>query len=350
MRAADPTTSENVMRALSLGIAVLWLATLTPAALAQDTTAADPYAWKFTNALGLNLTQSSFSSNWAGGDKGSIVWVINSDATGERQFGARFNLKNQLQLAYGQTAQQAADPANPDRLVWDTPDKTTDLVAFESIGRFTLDTFVDPYLGLRLDTQFSDQSSPIGDIPFNPVKLKESAGVARVLEKTEDREAITRLGFALRQTFAQSFTDPLTREKARFTSNDGGVEWNTSVTRPVLEKRVLYKGQLLVFQPLFYSKSDALETYDVLAAGTGEPVADFWKATDVNFQNLFTAQITKHLAVNLLAHWVYDKFDAAANVDTTLPLAVLKPEIDKNVRKRGQFKETLSLALTWQMF
>ena len=70
----------------------------------------------------------------------------------------------------------------------------------------------------------------------------------------------------------------------------------------------------------------------------------------MNFQNTWTAQITKLLSVNLFAQWVYDKFDAAANVDLTQPFDVLSGEINRNIRKRGQFKETLAIALTYRLF
>ena len=38
------------------------------------------------------------------------------DLVAERQFSKSFNLKNELQLAYGQTAKQSADPNRPDRV------------------------------------------------------------------------------------------------------------------------------------------------------------------------------------------------------------------------------------------
>ena len=140
---------------------------------------------------------------------------------------------------------------------------------------------------------------------------------------------------------------------ASFTSNDGGFEWNTTAVWPLLEKKVVYRATLLVFQPVFYSRSDALATFDqaaIAADPTRRPIADYWKAADVNFLNTFTAAITKNLAVGLVAHLIYDKFDTAANVDNALPLAVLVPEIDKNVRKTGQFKQTLNVALRYQLF
>ncbi len=310
----------------------------------------EPGPWKLGAVAGLNVSQSSFSSNWAGGDRGSIVWVLNSDLGADRQFSKKFNLANRLQLAYGQTSRQTANAAGD--LVWDTPDKTTDLIAFESTGRFTLDRWADPYAALRLDSQFEDQSSPLGVVRFNPVKLKETGGIARVLFKSEDSEGLMRLGVGFRLTIALSI-DAVTLDKQRFTSNDGGLEWQTNITRPVLEKKVLYKGQLLVFVPVFYSKADALERFDTaaIAAFPGrEAVGDFWRAPDVSFQNNFSAAITKYLSVNLYAQLVYDKFDSAANVDPSKPLADQVAEVDRNVRKAGQFKETLSLGLTYRLF
>jgi len=129
----------------------------------QDTVlAAGP--WKYSSAVGLTLTESAFSTNWAGGDKGSIVWVLNGDLRAERQFSPRYNISNVFQVSFGQTERQITDPADPTRIAWGTPDKTTDLLAFESTSRWTLNAVVDPYFGLRAETQFSDESSPLGAI------------------------------------------------------------------------------------------------------------------------------------------------------------------------------------------
>lgn len=350
------------MRAGSTAGLALLLASLATTSHAQDAPAPPdstnlPRPWKFGALVGVNLAQSTFSDNWKGGDRGTFAWVANADLTLERQFTHRFNLTNKLQAAYGQTAQQVPDPEDPKGRVWDRPEKSTDLMALETVGRFTLDKFLDPFFSFRGETQFVDESSPIGKIRFNPITLKETAGVARVFEKTEDREAISRLGFGFRQTIAKSFTDPLTKAKESFVATDGGIDWQTTVTRPILKKRVIYKGSLGVFKPFFYSKSGDLKEFDALADSaatangmTHRPVADFWKQVDVNVQSTFTAQITKVLSVNLFAQWVYDKFDAAANVDTTLPLDVLTAELDRNIRTQGQFRETLAIGLTYRLF
>ncbi len=335
------------------------LLALTGPALAEEKAPPEPGPWRFGTNVGLNLSQSAFSTNWAGGDRGSLVWVLTSQSDAGRQFSRSFNWSNKLNLAYGQTAKQSPD-TDATELRWESPDKTTDQIALESIGRWTLGALLDPYVAFNAETQFQDQSDPRGALALNPVKLKESAGVARLLFKTPDSEGLTRLGFGLRQTLARAFTDALGDETRSFTSNDGGVEWQTDVKQPLLAKRVLYKGTLLVFQPVFYSKSGDLETVDDLlreALPGRESVADFWTTTDVNFTNDFSAQITKNLGVNLAVQWVYDKFDVAALVDPALArsadpavLAAYAAQVDKNVRKGGQFREVLALALTYRLF
>lgn len=326
---------------------------------AEDAKPIEPGPWKFGTNVGLNLSQSAFSTNWAGGDRGSLVWVLNSQSSAERQYSKSFNWSNTLNLAYGQTAQQVPG-TSASQLKWDSPDKTTDAIALQSVGRWTLGGLIDPYVAFGAESQFQDQSDPRGKLSLNPIKLKESAGIARLLFKTDDSEGISRLGFGFRQTMAKTFTDALGENTQSFTTNDGGIEWQTDVKKPLLEKKVLYKGTLLVYQPVFYSKSSALETVDAALVGAfpgRESIADFWKATDINFNNNFSAQITKSIGVNLAVQWVYDKFDAAALVDPALAassdLAVRDAyvaQIDKNVRKAGQFKEVLALALTYRLF
>ncbi|MFN0151357.1 MAG: DUF3078 domain-containing protein [bacterium] len=345
-----------MMRCVTL-VSLFWVAISSSIVMAQDKPDEKkpivPGPWNLGATVGLNLAQSAFSSNWAGGDKGSFVWVARSDLTAERQLNMKVNLANTLQLAYGQTSRQITDPNNPNENVWDSPDKTTDLLQLESTARFTLQKFVDPYLAFRFDSQFVDQTSPFGNIHFNPVRLKETAGVARVFEKTEDREFISRFGFGFRQIGGRSFVDSTAEETQSSWTNDGGFEWQTDMTRPVLEKRVLYKGKLLVYLPIFYSKSGDLDDFDAAAIAfdpSREEVGNFWQSPDVNFQNTFTAKITKYLNVDLYLQWVYDRYDEATPVDLSRETGALIAQVDRGVRKRGQFKQVLSLGLSYALF
>lgn len=319
-----------------------------PAAFAETP---PPGPWNYGAVAGLNLAQSAFSDNWAGGDKGNINWVLNADLTAKRQLSEKLNWSNQLQLAYGQTSTQNAARD------WKTPDKTTDLILFESVGRWTLNGLVDPYAALRLDSQFQDDSDPIGQLLFNPVKLTETAGVARAFVQEEEREVISRLGFGFRQSFAREFTDATGDATETFTTNDGGIEFQTDAKAPMANNRVLYTGKFQVFWPVFFDQSSALEDFDALAALTDPnhvPVADYWKTPDVNWQNTFSSEITSWLNVNLYVQWVYDKFDAATNVqlgDAATDPAVLTKltgSVNSGVRKSGQFKQTIGIGLTYR--
>jgi len=332
---------------------------LAPWARAEDRPARAPGPWGFETTLGLNLSQSAFSSNWAGGDDGSLVWVLSSRSRAERQFSPTFLWTNALDVAYGQTAKQTQAADGSGRR-WDRPDKTTDEIALRSVARWTLGGVVDPYTALEVQSQFRDQSDARGTLLWNPVRIKASAGAARVLWRDADGQALTRLGFAFRETFARSFSDALGLRQEHFSSQDGGLEWQTELKRPLLEKKVLLTSSLRAFQPVLYSRADALDRVDRalrLAYPGRESVAGFWRATDLDWQTDFSAQITKGLGVQLTVQWVYDKFDAAALVDPALAesgdpavRAAYAAQVDKNVRKAGQFREVLAVAITYRLF
>lgn len=347
------------MSSRHLALSAFLLAWSTSALAAEDTT---PGPWKLQATIGLNVSQSGYSNNWSSGEKGQFAWVTNADVGAERQVNEKFNWSNLLQLAYGQTSTQEEDPDDPDRNVWSRPDKTTDLILLESVARFTLHRYVDPYASFRLDSVFSDKSNPLGALSFNPVTMTQSVGVARVIEKTDDRELITRVGFGLRENFARTFLDDLGEETDLTHTVDGGLEFQTTASYPLASKKILYKGKLLVFLPLFYDQRDALKEFDTIYRDPasnpnldpGDPlpeaIADFWKAPDINWQNTFTAQITKVLAVNLYVQFVYDKFDASTNVDTSVEPEKLISDVLGGVRKAGQFKQTLALGITYNLF
>jgi hypothetical protein len=348
---------------------VLLSALLLPfGAVAQDETDGppEPGPWSYGVVGGLNIAQSAFSDNWAGGDKGTINWVANADLSAERQVTPEFHWSNKLELAYGQTATQVSvTDTLPSGAVmikrdkeWSRPDKTTDRIFFESLGRFTLDLWVDPYVSAQLEAQFVDESDPIGSLLFNPLKITESAGIARVFRKTEEEELTSRVGFGFRQSIGRTFTDATGDETESFTTSDGGFEFRTDAKKPLHEKRILYQGRLKVFYPVFFSQSSDLEDFDALAIAADpfrEEVADYWKSPDVDFLNTFSAEITSWMSVILLVQWVYDKYDAATNVDLAnwdpsdpATHAPVISEIEGGIRKSGQFKQTLAIGLTYR--
>jgi hypothetical protein len=299
---------------------------------------------------GVSMTQSAFSDNWAGGDKGSVVWTAIFNGSLENQLHEKVNWNNILKLAYGQAHQQTRD--DDGELAWQAPEKTTDLVDFETLFRFTLGGFVDPYASGRFESQFQDASDPSGrELSLNPLRFRESAGIARKFIDEEDRSLLGRLGFALRQSSRLIFEEePPSEETVREGAVDGGIEWITDYSAQVLDERVSWTSRLSFYKPLFYSGNDEFESLTAQQftdAGIDPDIADYTTTLGVDFENIFTSQITKIISVGLYLRWVYDKYDNSVFPALTDDGNLKDPVTVRNaVRKAGQFKQTLSLGLT----
>jgi hypothetical protein len=269
--------------------------------------------WTLSADVNLTLTQNAYSDNWVGGESGAIAWTFNSNWLAERQLSPKLHTKNTLKLLFGQTHNQDVETKD-----WAKPVKSTDLIDFESVFRLTFGAFVDPYAGLRIETQFLDQSDPELARYVNPLKFTESAGIAKVLIKEEKREWTARFGAGIRQYVNRDVLDIATGERATETSNDGGLVFDSEFKTPLAQDQITFQSKLTVFKALFYSEKDAL---------AGLPEEDYWKEPDVNWENIFTASITQHIMVNLYVQLLYDK------------------EMDL----AGRFKQTLSLGLTYKL-
>ncbi|UCF04591.1 MAG: DUF3078 domain-containing protein [bacterium] len=268
--------------------------------------------WNLAVDANLTLTQNAYSDNWVGGEAGALSWTFNSNSLAEKQLAAWIHTKNTLKLMFGQTHNQDVETKD-----WAKPVKSTDLIDFESVFRFTLESFVDPFAAARIETQFLDQSDPEKDRYVNPIKITESFGVARVLIKEEKREWTVRLGGGLRQFIDRDALNADTGERETMTSSDYGATFDSEFKTPLAGERISFSSKLTVYKAFYYSEKDELK---------GEVDEDYWKAPDVNWENIFTAGITNYLMVNLYIQLLYDK------------------EIDK----AGRFKQTLSLGLTYK--
>jgi hypothetical protein len=267
--------------------------------------------WKKSVDFNLNLTQTSYSDSWTGGEAGNMTWVSMLDGIFEKKVSPKFHFKNTTKLQFGQTHTQ--DKTTKD---WLAPTKSTDKIDIENVGRFTLQTYVDPYVAFRLESQFMDASYDPIKRYFNPILLTESAGISRVFYAEEKDEVISRLGFSVRQNINKVIVDTLLEDLEYETSTDGGIESVTDV-HYVLSEKLNYIGKLTLFKAFFFSKKDEFE---------GTPQQNYWKAVDVNFENTVSASISKYVTVSLYAQLIYDK----------------------QVDLRGRFKETLALGVTYK--
>lgn len=269
--------------------------------------------WQKSMDLGLTLTQNSYTDNWTGGEAGNVTWVANGNSVFQKQLSEKLNSKTTIKLAFGQTHSQDEQSKN-----WARPIKSTDLIDIESLARLTLKLWVDPYLALRFESQFLDASVPHIKRYVNPKKLTESGGISRQFYKTEKDEILSRLGFALRQIITEDIVDTTLETTKTNSTNDGGFESVTDV-KLTLSDKISYTSKLSLYKAIFYSKSEDLK---------GTPGEDYWKQPDANWENTVSVSVAKYVTVSLYTQLLYDK----------------------EISKKGRFKETLSLGLTYKLF
>jgi len=269
--------------------------------------------WSKSLNTDLTLTQNSYSDSWTGGEAGNITWVWNANGQFEKQASPIFKFRNTSKFSFGQTHIQDKETKD-----WAKPQKSTDLIDIENLGLFTLHKYVDPYVGLRFESQFLDASVQGVNLYFNPKKITESAGIARQFYKKEKDELLSRLGFAFRQIITETVTDTLLEETKTETTNDGGIESVTDL-KLTLSETLQFTSKLSLYKALFFSESDELK---------GTIREDYWKAIDVNWENHLSAAVSKYITVSLYMQLLYDK------------------QIDK----RGRLKETLALGVTYKLF
>ncbi len=267
-------------------------------------------SWNLAVDANLTVNQNAYS-NWEGGANGLLAYALNSNSLAEKQLNEKMNTRNILKLAFGQNATQDTSGK------WGPLEKATDEINFESVLRLTLGFVVDPYASAQLQSQFWDKSDATLNRYFNPLDLNEALGIARVLVKHEKTELVSRLGVGVKQRFDRQVLQA-DSTRANMFSNYGGVTFATDFTTPLAQEKIVYTSKLTLFQALFFSEASAL---------AGKPNADYWKALDVGWENIFVASITKVLMVNLAAQVLYDK----------------------EINTKARLKETLALGLTYKL-
>lgn len=300
--------------------------------------------WKKEIKVGVNLLQSSYSNNWNGGDKGSVVWTGNIDAFLEKQFSERTNWRNTLKLAYGQTHSQ--ERGGDGQLYWPKPDKTEDMVDFESLFRMTQKSGWDPYASFKFESMFEDLSDVSGrSLNLNPMTFKESAGISRTWVKTEERELMTRLGAAFLQNSRKFYPNPLPDEELqRENSTEFAAELVTQYMAKVLDNRVTWDSKLTLLMPFSYSGKSIFEDGGfTTSSALPDDIADYTTTMDVDWENTFTTNITKVISVKLYLRWVYDKYDNTVKPVVEDGALVNEADVHQAIRKAGQFKQTMAL-------
>ncbi|PIV81291.1 hypothetical protein COW53_05135 [bacterium CG17_big_fil_post_rev_8_21_14_2_50_64_8] len=318
-------------------------AALLAAAAAQ---AAEPAVGVWTHKLdvGINLLQSSYSNNWNGGDKGSVVWSGVIDGALEKQFNESFNWRNTMNLAYGQTHGQDRDSSGI--LYWKRPDKTTDNIELESLLRWTTNGGWDPFVSAGFKSLFEDLTSDPGrPLTFNPKEFKESAGMSRQLLEKDGQTLLVRLGLALRQNSREYHPNPSPDNATeKVTSTSASAEMITEYMVKALDGRVDWSSKLTLSKPFSYSGKKVFEDDMVADGSVPADIADYTTAVDADFENTFTTHVTQAISVVLSMRWVYDKYDNTVKPVVDEDGALTNGDLVRGaIRKGGQFKQTLAL-------
>ncbi|UCD17033.1 MAG: DUF3078 domain-containing protein [Candidatus Zixiibacteriota bacterium] len=292
------------------GLVTLFVA-LSPA---QDSTYT---GWKKSLIIDVTTTQTAYSDSWTGGEAGAVNWVGNLNGAAERHLSPWFHLRSTLKLSFGQTITQSPDKDNKSKS-WSKPKKSTDLIDFENVGRFTAKKFIDPYVAFRFESQFLDASFEPKNRFLTPIKLTESAGIIRRFYERDNDLITSRLGLAIRQMLKNVIIDSVALITEDSTLADGGLESVTDVSYRFNE-RLQYTGKLTLFKAFFFSGKDEVK---------GTKFEDDWRAVDINWENIVAASISRVVTVNFYTQLLYDK----------------------QVSKRGRFKETLAIGFVFKMF
>lgn len=296
-----------MMRSRTTAVLISSLALASLVALPATAGADD---WTITSEANLTLTQNAYSDNWEGSEVGSVSWAFGSNSLAEKQVSAWANSKTTLKLAFGQTHSQDQESKN-----WLRPVKSTDLVDLESILRVTRGWAVDPFVSVRVKTQFLDERDPTNTLYLNPTTYTEGIGVARVFIKNETTELSARLGGSVLQYVDRSDFE---EEEDDDDAVKSGLEFVSEYRTAFAEDRMAFSSRLSAFKAFYNSRADDLE---------GLPNEDYWKNVDLDWENKLTASVTNYVMVNLYVQLLYDR------------------EYDSDVR----VKETLSLGLTFNL-
>jgi hypothetical protein len=177
---------------------------------------------------------------------------------------------------------------------------------------------IDPYAAFRLESQFMDASFKPKKRYLSPLKLTESAGLSHRFYERDKDHVTSRAGLALRQIFKNVIIDSVAVTTEDSSLTDGGIEWVTDAVLTLSDK-MKYTGKLTVYKAFFSSEKDEV---------IGTPREDYWKAIDINWENQIDAQLSKIITVVFYTQVLYDK------------------EIDK----RGRFKEVLGIGFKYTIF
>ncbi|MFC1717764.1 DUF3078 domain-containing protein [Candidatus Poribacteria bacterium] len=234
------------------------------------------HGWQKELVGNLNLTQTQFD-NWTQGGEDAFAWQLNINSKALRDE-EQYKWDNSGKVSYGQT--KLADFESR---------KSVDEVRLESVFTYLLGVYVNPYVAASAETQFT-KGYDYGEDPkiavstfLDPGYFSQSAGVGYEPVK----EFKTRLGFALHETVTSDFPKP-------YADDPDTAEVEKTKVEPGLES-VTDFSKSLIGNILMTSKLELFYDFGAI------------DETDVRWDNIFSAKISKYIDVNFNVKLLYDR-------------------------------------------
>ncbi|ERP39258.1 DUF3078 domain-containing protein [Chitinivibrio alkaliphilus] len=252
-------------------------------------------AWKLSATANLTVSQSYYSDNWDGSQRGTVAWMADFLGRAKKQISPVLRTRNTLRIDYGQTKSQDEDGN------WDDFTKTTDRIEYETLLLFSLNEWIEPFISAKVNSQFTHEAkrvdhdsslvNPKYDLRFNPITITESFGVSRDFIAEENSSLSARLGGAFKQTIRRWELQEDGTYDDEFI-NDAGLElvgeYETNLHDDFLE----YRSTLSLFTALASS-----EEYD----------HDDWKVPQVEWDNSATIHLTDYIIFRAGLELLYNK-------------------------------------------
>lgn len=249
--------------------------------------------WRYSVESNFIVTLNTFSDNWGGTTAGSVIWISKLNGLWKRQLTDLIRSENNINLAFGQTRMQ-----NKKTKKWSSPDKSSDKIDLQTILKFNLGQFIDPYTSLAITSQFLDNRNENSIAYLNPFEIFESLGIARDILNSKNIFWNVRFGCALRQNIdlnclspGDSITNPSIRTSI---TKDGGGEIFSELrfrTGNVLK----FSSKIRLYQAFLRNKTSNL------------PQNDYWRSPDINIENSINIYVTKNILFNYYINVIYNK-------------------------------------------
>jgi len=282
------------MRITKFVSAVLFILLALTFTFAQEAAEEKPaYGWKKEGVANLNFTQNQFD-NWSQGGEDSWSWQldINAKFVNDQE---KYNWTNTGKVSYGKTKVASAGAK-----------KAADEIKLESVYTYKMSIYINPYVAVTGQTQFTDgfdySTDPATKVSglMDPAYFTQSAGLGFDVSKNIK----TRLGAALKETITKTDMAANLFAKGEKTRVEYGAESVTDANFKLAEN-LLYTSKLVLFSNI---------------KGVDE--------IDVDWDNVFSAKVSKYISVSLNIKLLYDK----------------------DISSRRQLKQTLAAGLSYALF